>query len=80
MDFHNNSNGMNMWEEMAKMKNFMNDIIIQNTKLITQNTPLITEVSQLKTEVTRLNGRIVVLEEFKSKYDVLSEKLVIKQI
>ena len=69
-----------MWEEMAKMKNFMNDIIIQNTKLITQNTPLITEVSQLKTEVTRLNGRIVVLEEFKSKYDVLSEKLVIKQI
>ena len=80
MDFHNISNRINMWEEMAKMKNFMNDIIIQNTKLITQNTPLITEVSQLKTEVTRLNGRIVVLEEFKSKYDVLSEKLVIKQI
>ena len=80
MDFHNISNRINMWEEMAKMKNFMNDIIIQNTKLITQNTQLITEVSQLKTEVTRLNGRIVVLEEFKSKYDVLSEKLVIKQI
>ena len=70
MDFHNISNRINMWEEMAKMKNFMNDIIIQNTKLITQNTQLITEVSQLKTEVTRLNGRIVVLEEFKSKYDV----------
>ena len=87
MDFHNISNRINMWEEMAKMKNFMNDIIIQNTKMITQNTQLITEVSQLKTEVTqlktevtRLNGRIVVLEEFKSKYDVLSEKLVIKQI
>ena len=87
MDFHNNSNGMNMWEEMAEMKNFMNDIKIQNTKLITQNTQLITEVSQLKTEVsqlktevTQLNGRVEVLEEFKSKYDVLSHTLSAREV
>jgi predicted nuclease with TOPRIM domain len=70
MDSLNNSIGMNFQEEMAEMKKFMNGIVIQNTKLITQNTQLITEVSQLKTEVTKLNGRVVVLEEFKSKYDV----------